>query len=72
MYGRHGKGSIYVWAAGNGERFHDSCSADGYSSSIQTISVGSANYNGYQADYDEDCPSKMAVTFSYNSNTFAR
>ena len=59
-----------MWAAGNGGKYHDSCSADGYSSSIYTISVGSADYDGSQADYDENCPSKMAVTFSYNSRTF--
>ena len=70
LQGRGGKGNIYVWAAGNGGTYHDSCAADGYSSSIYTISVGSADQNGRQADYDEDCSAKMAVTFSYNSDTF--
>lgn len=37
--------------------------------SIYTIAVGSADQNGRQAHYDEDCSAKMAVTFSYNSNT---
>ena len=32
--------------------------------------MGSADYDGRQADYDENCPSKMAVTFSYNSRIF--
>ncbi len=68
--GRNGKGSIYVWAAGNGGWSHDSCAADGYSASIYTISVGSADQTGGQAAYDENCPAKMAVTFSYNSDTF--
>ena len=68
--GRAGKGSIYVWAAGNGGSYYDSCAADGYSSSVYTISIGSANQYGRQADYDEQCSSKMAVTFSYNSLTF--
>ena len=68
--GRNGKGSIYVWAAGNGGRYYDSCAADGYVNSIYTIAVGSADQNGYQADYDEDCTAKMAVTYSYNSDTF--
>ena len=36
--------------------------------SIYTIAVGSADQNGGQAYYDEDCSAKMAVTFSYNSN----
>ena len=65
--GRDGKGNIYVWAAGNGGRYFDSCAADGYVNSIYTIAVGSADQNGEQADYDEDCSAKMAVTFSYNS-----
>ena len=68
--GRGGKGNIYVWAAGNGGRYFDSCAADGYTSSIYTIAVGSADQRGRQADYDEDCSAKMAVTFSYNSDTF--
>ena len=38
--------------------------------SIYTIGIGSADQNGGQADYDEDCSAKMAVTFSYNSDTF--
>ena len=67
MQGRGGKGTIYVWAAGNGGQYFDSCAADGYTSSIYTIGVGSADQNGRQADYDEDCSAKMAVTFSYNS-----
>ena len=68
--GRDGHGSIYVWAAGNGGSYFDSCAADGYASSIYTIAMGSADQNGRQADYDENCAGKMAVTFSYNSATF--
>ena len=59
-----------MWAAGNGGRYFDSCAADGYASSIYTIAIGSADQNAGQADYDEQCASKMAVTFSYNSATF--
>ena len=70
--GRGGKGSIYVWAAGNGGLNYDSCAADGYSSSIYTIAMGSADQSGGQADYDEQCAAKMAVTFSYNSRTFPK
>ena len=70
VQGRGGKGNIYVWAAGNGGLNFDSCAADGYVSSIYTIAVGSADQNARQADYDEQCASKMAVTFSYNSDTF--
>ena len=70
VQGRGGKGSIYVWAAGNGGEYHDSCAADGYVNSIYTIAVGSADQNGHQADYDESCTAKIAVTYSYNSDTF--
>ena len=52
-----------MWAAGNGGRRGDSCAADGYASSIYTISIGSANANGTQSYYDEQCSGKMAVTF---------
>ena len=70
IQGRDGKGSIYVWAAGNGGEWHDSCAADGYVNSIYTIAVGSADQNGLQADYDEACPAKMAVTYTHNSGTY--
>ena len=66
LQGRDGKGSIYVWAAGNGGR-DDSCAADGYASSIYTIAMGAASSNGSQASYDEDCAGKMAVTFVSDS-----
>ena len=56
-----------MWAAGNGGDNYDSCAADGYSSSIYTIAVGSADQTGAQAYYDEQCSGKMAVTFSYNN-----
>ena len=70
LQGRDGKGSIYVFAAGNGGEDYDSCAADGYTNSIYTISAGSADQRGRQADYDEKCSAKMVVTFSYNSDTF--
>ncbi|XP_064404069.1 neuroendocrine convertase 2-like isoform X2 [Halichondria panicea] len=69
--GRDGKGSIFVWAAGNGGWNYDSCAADGYSSSIYTIAVGSADQTAGQASYDEQCAGKMAVTYSFNSRTFS-
>ena len=68
--GRNGKGAIYVWAAGNGGHNFDSCAADGFSSSIYTISVGAADERGRQASFDEQCSSKMAVAYAHNSYTF--
>ena len=70
MQGRHGKGVVYVWAAGNGGRNFDSCAADGFSSSIYTISVGAADEYGREADFDEQCSSKMAVTYAHNSYAY--
>ena len=61
---------MFVFAAGNGGDYYDSCAADGYTNSIYTISAGSVDQNGQQADYDEKCSAKMVTTFSYNSDTF--
>ncbi|XP_056300760.1 neuroendocrine convertase 1-like [Pseudoliparis swirei] len=41
--GRGGKGSIFVWAAGNGGMQRDHCGADGYVNSIYSIAVGSCS-----------------------------
>jgi len=70
VQGRNGKGSIIVWASGNGGSSFDSCAADGFTSSVNTIGVGSADQEGRAADYDKQCSAKMATTFSYNSDTF--
>ena len=70
--GRNGKGSIYVWAAGNGGHNQDSCATDGYASSIYTIAVGSVDQHGHRAYYDEVCTSKMAVTFNHNTGNAKR
>lgn len=45
--GRQGKGSIFVWASGNGGRYTDSCNCDGYTNSIFTLSISSATQGGY-------------------------
>lgn len=44
--GRKGKGSIFVWASGNGGRHIDSCNCDGYTNSIFTLSISSATQGG--------------------------
>lgn len=44
--GRDGKGSIYVWASGNGGSRSDNCNCDGYAASIYTITVGSCSQHG--------------------------
>ncbi len=69
MQGRDGKGSIFVWAAGNGGQVNDSCAADGYASSIYTLAIGSAASDGNPAYYDEPCSGKIAVVFVNNPDT---
>jgi subtilisin family serine protease len=58
--GRDGKGSIFVWANGNG-RPNDDCAADGYASSPYTISVGAIREDGKSSEYDEPCSAKLTV-----------
>ncbi|VDK43806.1 unnamed protein product [Anisakis simplex] len=50
--GRNGKGNIFVWASGNGGARQDSCSADGYTTSVYTLSISSATF-----DNKRPCPS---------------
>lgn len=64
MLGRNGKGSIYVWASGNGGSKGDSCNCDGYVSSIYTVSIGSASQRGQFPWYGERCASTLAVAYS--------
>ncbi|XP_029036120.2 neuroendocrine convertase 1-like [Osmia bicornis bicornis] len=62
--GRDGKGSIYVWASGNGGSKSDDCGCDGYVGSIYTIAVGSASQTGRFPWYGESCPATLATTYS--------
>lgn len=62
--GRQGKGSIFVWASGNGGRYTDSCNCDGYTNSIFTLSISSASQGGYKPWYLEECSSTLATTYS--------
>ncbi|XP_023186419.1 furin-like protease kpc-1 [Xiphophorus maculatus] len=62
--GRRGKGSIFVWAAGNGGTQRDHCGADGYVNSIYTIAIGAVVRTGKPAYFGEPCPGVMAVTLT--------
>ncbi|XP_068561703.1 proprotein convertase subtilisin/kexin type 5 [Cebidichthys violaceus] len=62
--GRHGRGSVFVWASGQGGRRGDHCSCDGYSSSIYTVSISSATRRGSQPDHLERCSSTLATAYS--------
>ncbi|KJH51136.1 convertase P-domain protein [Dictyocaulus viviparus] len=62
--GRRGKGNIFVWASGNGGSRQDSCSADGYTTSVYTLSISSATFDNHRPWYLEECPSSIATTYS--------
>uniref|UniRef100_A0A7M5X1B5 P/Homo B domain-containing protein n=1 Tax=Clytia hemisphaerica TaxID=252671 RepID=A0A7M5X1B5_9CNID len=62
--GRKGRGSIFVWASGNGGKQMDYCNCDGYTNSIYTISVSAATAHGKQPWYLEHCASTLVSTYS--------
>ena len=62
--GRGGKGSIFVWASGNGGRKTDNCNCDGYTNSPYTLSISSATQGGRKPWYLEECSSTLATTYS--------
>lgn len=62
--GRGGKGSIFVWASGNGGRQGDNCDCDGYTDSIFTVSISSASQHGLSPWYAEKCSSTLATAYS--------
>jgi subtilisin family serine protease len=51
--GRGGKGSIYVWAGGNGRFNDDNSNYDAYANSMYTIAVGAINVRGKYTWYSE-------------------
>ena len=67
--GRKGKGSIFVWASGNGGHYKDNCNCDGYATSIYTITVSSTSESGHIPWYSEACSSTIATTYSSGSRS---
>ncbi|CAD6991797.1 unnamed protein product [Ceratitis capitata] len=67
--GRQGKGSIFIWASGNGGREFDNCNCDGYTNSIWTLSISSATEEGHVPWYSEKCSSTLATTYSSGGQT---
>ncbi|KAK6463888.1 peptidase S8/S53 domain-containing protein [Scheffersomyces coipomensis] len=65
--GRASKGSVYVFASGNGGRYGDSCNFDGYTNSIYSITVGAIDFKGLHPSYAEACSAVMVVTYSSGS-----
>ena len=67
VQGRGGKGSIFVWAGGDGGRAADSCSCDGYVVSPYTVAISAVAEDGSKPWYAEECPALLAVTPSSGS-----
>jgi kexin len=65
--GRGGKGSVYVFASGNGASFGDQCNFDGYTNSIYSITVSAIDYKGLHPYYSESCAANLVVAYSSGS-----
>lgn len=66
--GRGGKGSIYVFAAGNGAASGDNCNFDGYTNSIYSVTVGAIDRKDLHPYYSEQCSAQLVVTYSSGSS----
>lgn len=60
--GRGGRGSVFVFAAGNGAAKEDNCNFDGYTNSIYSISTGAIDRAGNHPYYSEKCSALLLVT----------
>jgi subtilisin-like proprotein convertase family protein/subtilisin family serine protease len=52
-FGRRGRGSIFVWAGGNGRTVGDDSNYDGYANALETIAVGGISDRGVQTTNSE-------------------
>ncbi|CAI7580985.1 hypothetical protein PCG10_010511 [Penicillium crustosum] len=68
--GRGGKGSVYVFAAGNGAASGDNCNFDGYTNSIYSITVGAIDREGNHPSYSESCSAQLVVAYSSGSGDY--
>lgn len=65
--GRDGKGSIFVFASGNGAAQGDQCNFDGYTNSIYSVTVSAIDYKFLHPFYSESCAANMVVAPSSGS-----
>lgn len=65
--GRGGKGTIWMWAAGNGGDVNDNSNYDGYANSIYAIAIGAMNDTGVRSDYSEPGANVVVVAPSDDS-----
>ncbi|KZO90492.1 hypothetical protein CALVIDRAFT_490381 [Calocera viscosa TUFC12733] len=62
--GRGGKGSIFVFASGNGAGNGDQCNFDGYTNSIFSITVAAIDKDANHPYYSEACAANLVVAYS--------
>ncbi|KAF9265674.1 hypothetical protein L218DRAFT_957302 [Marasmius fiardii PR-910] len=62
--GRGGKGSVFVFASGNGASSGDQCNFDGYTNSIWSVTVSAVDHKGLHPYYSESCAANMIVAYS--------
>ena len=67
VYGRNGRGNLYVLASGNGGRSSDACGADGYANSIYTITVGAIDERNNWPNYAEHCAAQLITSLGGNN-----
>ncbi|KAJ6624494.1 peptidase S8/S53 domain-containing protein [Mycena sp. CBHHK59/15] len=65
--GRGGKGSIFVFASGNGASYGDQCNFDGYTNSIYSVTVSAVDHKGLRPYYSEACTANMVAAYSSGS-----
>ena len=63
-HGRKGRGSLYVFAGGNGGSVDDQCNFDGYTNSIYTITIAAVDSEGHRPYYSEMCSAIIASAWS--------
>lgn len=65
--GRQQRGSVFVFASGNGARYGDNCNFDGYTNSIYSITVAAIDRKGQRPYYSEACAANLVVSYSSGS-----
>ena len=65
--GRSGRGSIYIFASGNGADKGDDCNFDGYANAVYTIPIGALGADNVAPWYSEGCAALVGVTYSSNA-----
>lgn len=65
--GLNGRGSVFVWAGGNGKHNGDNCNYDGYASDYRTISVTAIAQDGRSPWYAEECAAHLVAGPSSSS-----